>query len=100
MNQVILWIMAAGVVLGGGIDRIFEARKGYGKKFEEGFFFLEPTALSMAGMIWQRLYWRRRLAGSSYRPSACWALTRLCLAACWQLIWAAISWPAVWPKIH
>lgn len=38
MNQVILWIMAAGVVLG-GIDRIFGSPKGYGKKFEEGFFF-------------------------------------------------------------
>lgn len=50
MNQVILWIMAAGVVLG-GIDRIFGSPKGYGKKFEEGFFFLGPTALSMAGMI-------------------------------------------------
>ncbi len=50
MNQVLVWIMAAGVVLG-GIDRILGSPKGYGKKFEEGFLFLGPTALSMAGMI-------------------------------------------------
>ena len=50
MNRIILGIMAAGVVLG-GVDRMFGSPKGYGKKFEEGFFFLGPTALSMAGMI-------------------------------------------------
>ena len=97
MNQVILWIMAAGVVLG-GIDRIFGSPKGYGKKFEEGFFFLGPTALSMAGMICLAPVLAKTL-GRLIIP-AFWALTRLCLAACWQLIWAAISWPAVWPKIH
>lgn len=37
MNRIILGIMAAGVVLG-GVDRMFGSPKGYGKKFEEGFF--------------------------------------------------------------
>ena len=50
MNQVIMWIMAFGVLLG-GIDRILGNPRGYGKKFEEGFMLLGPTALSMAGMI-------------------------------------------------
>lgn len=43
-------IMAAGAVLG-GIDRIRGNKHGYGARFEEGFLFLGPTALSMAGMI-------------------------------------------------
>lgn len=43
-------ILAVGAVIG-GIDRILGNRLGYGKKFEEGFLFLGPTALSMAGMI-------------------------------------------------
>lgn len=50
MNQVLMLIMAAGAVLG-GIDRIRGNKLGYGEKFEEGFLFLGPTALSMAGMI-------------------------------------------------
>lgn len=50
MNRILMLIMAAGAVLG-GIDRITGNKHGYGKKFEEGFFFLGPTALSMAGMI-------------------------------------------------
>ena len=50
MNQVILYIMAAGVVLG-GVDRILGNRFGLGKKFEEGFQYLGPMALSMAGII-------------------------------------------------
>lgn len=43
-------IMAVGAVVG-GIDRIRGNKWGYGAKFEEGFMFLGPTALSMAGMI-------------------------------------------------
>ena len=43
-------IMAAGAVIG-GIDRLLGNKKGYGAKFEEGFLFLGPTALSMAGMV-------------------------------------------------
>lgn len=50
MNQVLMYIMAAGVLLG-GIDRIFGNKWGYGQKFEEGFLLLGPTALSMVGMI-------------------------------------------------
>lgn len=50
MNQFMMVLMAAGVVLG-GTDRIFGNRLGYGEKFEEGFRLLGPTALSMAGMI-------------------------------------------------
>lgn len=50
MNGILMWIMAAGAVVG-GVDRLFGNRLGYGKKFEEGFMFLGPTALSMAGMI-------------------------------------------------
>lgn len=50
MNGILMWIMAAGAVLG-GVDRLLGNRLGYGKKFEEGFMFLGPIALSMAGMI-------------------------------------------------
>lgn len=50
MNRILMFIMAAGAVMG-GIDRIRGNKHGYGEKFEEGFLFLGPTALSMAGMI-------------------------------------------------
>lgn len=50
MNAVIMWIMAAGAVIG-GIDRIMGNRLGLGKRFEEGFELLGATALSMAGII-------------------------------------------------
>lgn len=50
MNQIIMWIMAFGA-LAGGIDRILGNRFGLGKRFEEGFSLLGPTALSMAGII-------------------------------------------------
>ena len=50
MNQIIMWIMAVGAVLG-GLDRIAGNRFGLGKRFEEGFNLLGPTALSMAGII-------------------------------------------------
>ena len=50
MNQVLMIIMAAGAVAG-GIDRMLGNKRGYGAKFEEGFLFLGPTALSMAGMM-------------------------------------------------
>lgn len=46
----IMWIMAAGAVLG-GVDRICGNRLGLGKRFEEGFMLLGATALSMAGII-------------------------------------------------
>lgn len=50
MNQIIMYIMAFGVILG-SIDRIFGNRGGYGKKMEEGFLLMGPLALSMAGII-------------------------------------------------
>lgn len=50
INRIIMIIMAAGAVIG-GIDRIMGNRLGYGKRFEEGFMYLEPTALSMVGII-------------------------------------------------
>lgn len=50
MNRVLMLIMAVGAVVG-GVDRIRGNKQGYGEKFEEGFLFLGPTALSMAGMI-------------------------------------------------
>lgn len=50
MNTVIMWIMAAGAAIG-GLDKITGNRLGLGKRFEEGFLLLGPTALSMAGII-------------------------------------------------
>lgn len=50
MDKIIMWIMACGALLG-GIDRILGNRFGLGKKFEEGFYLLGPTALSMAGIL-------------------------------------------------
>lgn len=50
INRIIMIIMAAGAVIG-GIDRIMGNRLGYGKRFEEGFMYLGPTALSMVGII-------------------------------------------------
>lgn len=50
MNQIILYIMAAGAVIG-GVDRIFGNRLGLGAKFEQGFHYLGPMALSMVGII-------------------------------------------------
>lgn len=50
MNRILMIIMAIGAVIG-GVDRIRGNKYGYGAKFEEGFLFLGPTALSMAGMI-------------------------------------------------
>lgn len=50
INQIIMIIMAVGAIVG-GIDRIMGNRFGYGRKFEEGFLYLGPTALSMVGII-------------------------------------------------
>ena len=50
MNQIIMYIMAAGALLG-GLDRIFGNRLGLGKRFEEGFNLLGPIALGQAGII-------------------------------------------------
>ena len=50
MNQIIMYMMAAGALLG-GLDRIFGNRLGLGKRFEEGFNLLGPIALGQAGII-------------------------------------------------
>lgn len=50
MNQVLMYILAAGVILG-GIDRLLGNKWGYGKRMEEGFLFMGPTALSMVGIM-------------------------------------------------
>lgn len=50
IDNIIMWIMAVGAVVG-GLDRIIGNRLGLGKKFEEGFMLLGPMALSMAGVI-------------------------------------------------
>lgn len=50
INQIIMYIMAGGVILGGA-DRILGNKFGLGEKFESGFQMLGPVALSMAGII-------------------------------------------------
>lgn len=50
INQIIMYIMAGGVILG-GVDRMLGNRFGYGEKFENGFKLLGPVGLSMAGII-------------------------------------------------
>lgn len=50
MDQVIMWIMAAGAVIG-GLDRLFGNKLGLGARFEQGFQLLGATALSMVGII-------------------------------------------------
>ena len=50
INQIIMYIMAGGVLLG-GVDRMLGNKFGYGEKFESGFRMLGPVGLSMAGII-------------------------------------------------
>ncbi len=50
MNKAVMCVMAFGVLIG-GVDRIFKNRLGFGKRFEEGFLYIGPTALSMVGII-------------------------------------------------
>lgn len=50
LNQILMCLMAAGVILG-GCDCILGNRLGLGEKFEEGFRLMGPIALSMAGII-------------------------------------------------
>ena len=50
MNQLLMILIAAGVVLG-GVDRLRGNKWGFGDKFEAGFMLLGSMALSMAGMI-------------------------------------------------
>lgn len=50
MEQIMMYIMAAGCVIG-GLDKIFGNRLGLGEKFTEGFRLLGPVALAQAGII-------------------------------------------------
>lgn len=50
MNEVIMWVMAIGVIIG-GVDRLLGNRLGLGSHFEQGFQLLGATALSMVGII-------------------------------------------------
>jgi ethanolamine transporter len=49
-DQMILWVMAIGILIG-GIDRILGNRFGLGEKFEEGFNAMGPLALGMVGIV-------------------------------------------------
>ena len=49
-DQIIIWVMAFGVLVG-GLDRIFGNRLGLGEQFEEGFNAMGPLALGMVGII-------------------------------------------------
>lgn len=49
-DQIIIWIMAVGILIG-GIDRIIGNKLGLGEKFEEGFNAMGPLALGMVGIV-------------------------------------------------
>lgn len=50
MNQILMYIMAAGAILGGA-DRMLGNRFGLGQRFEEAFRLLGAIALSMVGIV-------------------------------------------------
>ena len=50
LDQIILWIMAIGILIG-ALDRIIGNKFGLGAKFEEGFNAMGPLALGMVGII-------------------------------------------------
>lgn len=49
-NEIIMWVMAFGAILG-GIDRIIGNKFGLGEKFEEGFNSMGPLAVGMVGIV-------------------------------------------------
>lgn len=49
-NEVIMWIMAVGIIIG-GIDKILDNKFGIGAKFEEGLNTMGSLAIGMAGII-------------------------------------------------
>lgn len=49
-NDIIMWILAFGALIG-GFDLMIGNKLGLGEKFEEGFFAMGPLALAMVGMI-------------------------------------------------
>lgn len=50
INQVIMWVMACGAIIG-GIDYLWNNHFGIGEKFEDGFKLMGPTAFSMVGIL-------------------------------------------------
>lgn len=50
MEQAIMWIMAAGAIIG-GVDRILGNKLGLGKKFDDGFHLMGAAGLSMVGIL-------------------------------------------------
>lgn len=50
MDKIMMWIMAVCALIGGA-DRLTGNHLRLGKRFEDGFGLLGPTALSMAGLI-------------------------------------------------
>ncbi len=49
-DQIIIWVMAAGVLIGAA-DKIFGNRLGLGEKFDEGFQAMGQLALGMVGIV-------------------------------------------------
>lgn len=49
-DEIIIWVMAVGIIIG-GVDRIIGNKFGLGEKFEEGFNAMGPLALGMIGII-------------------------------------------------
>lgn len=49
-NDIILWIVAIGVIIG-GIDKLIGNRFGLGQKFDEGFQAMGDLALAVAGIV-------------------------------------------------
>ena len=45
-----MWVMAICALIG-GVDQLAGNKFGLGRRFEDGFQLLGPTALSMAGLI-------------------------------------------------
>ena len=83
MERVIMWIMAAGAVVG-GMDRIFGNRLKLGERFEQGLLLLGPTALSMVGILCLA-----PLLSGEWIPEFS--------AASLPLTWAGTSLPGIYP---
>lgn len=49
-DQIILWVMAVGILIG-GFDKIIGNKFGLGEKFDEGFNAMGPLALGMVGIV-------------------------------------------------
>lgn len=49
-DQIILWVMAIGLLIG-ALDKILGNRFGLGEKFDEGFQAIGPLALGMVGIV-------------------------------------------------